>query len=163
NFHFYDEWTTYFSPVYSIYDHWWADPATGKDCLLRWKVYVFFTPRDASTTALTSFVFASSQYPSLLSDNPLVRWLLLRQADYEIRKDIRIIESLADQSADLVGMKLSRFDKALALNRQRIDRIYRGLNSVCRSAAGPELPQPGSPTAVVHHDQRAGEMFDRHA
>src|SRR4029077_14552221 len=104
NFHFYDEWTTYFSPVYSIYDHWWADPATGKDCLLRWKVYVFFTPRDGSTTALTSFVFASSQYPSLLSDNPLVRWLLVREADYGFRQDIRIFVSLVYLCADLGGL-----------------------------------------------------------
>jgi phenylpropionate dioxygenase-like ring-hydroxylating dioxygenase large terminal subunit len=136
SFHFYDEWTTFFSPVYSVYDHWWADPATGQQCAFRWKVYVFFTPRDKSSTALTSFVFATSQYPSLLSNNALVRRIFLREADYEIRQDIRIIEALADQSADLVGMKLSRFDKALALNRQRIDQIYRGHESECQSAAG---------------------------
>lgn len=54
------------------------------------------------------------------------RWLLRREADYEMRRDIRIVESLADQRADLTGMKLSRFDKALALNRERIHGVYRG-------------------------------------
>lgn len=133
-FQFYDDWTTHFSPVYSVFDHWWAEPATGRESLFRWKVSVFFTPRDAATTALTSFVFAASRYPAWLSDTAWVRWLLLREADYEIRQDIRIVEALADQSADLAGMKLSRFDKALALNRLRIDGIYRGLDGPCVSA-----------------------------
>jgi hypothetical protein len=55
----------------------------------------------------------------------LVRWLLRRKIDHEIRLDRRILEGLADQRADLEGMKLSRFDKVLALNRERINRIYR--------------------------------------
>jgi hypothetical protein len=53
--------------------------------------------------------------------------LLRRKIDHEIRLDVRVLEGLADQSADIEGMKLSRFDKVLALNRERINRIYRGL------------------------------------
>jgi vanillate O-demethylase monooxygenase subunit len=139
SFHFYDEWTTYFSPVYSVYDHWWVDPATGKSCRFRWRAYVFFTPRDESNTGLTTFVYASSDYAGLVSNNPLVRWLLLREANYEIGQDIRVIQGLADQSTDLEGAKLSRFDKALIVNRQHINRIYRGLNSDMTKVA-PELP-----------------------
>jgi hypothetical protein len=55
------------------------------------------------------------------------RWLLRRKIDHEIRLDMRILEGLADQSADIEGMKLSRFDKVLALNRERINRVYRGI------------------------------------
>src|SRR5262249_2447520 len=29
-YEFRDDWTTFFSPVYSIYDHWFEDPLTGK-------------------------------------------------------------------------------------------------------------------------------------
>ena len=49
-----------------------------------------------------------------------------RKLDHEIRLDVRILEGLASQSTRLEGMKLSRFDKVLGLNRERIERIYRG-------------------------------------
>jgi phenylpropionate dioxygenase-like ring-hydroxylating dioxygenase large terminal subunit len=127
NYLFYDEWTTYFSPVYSVYDHWWADPATGKENMVRWKLFIFFTPRDESATLLTTFVFTKSRYPGPAGCMRLVRWLLRRKIDHEIRLDRRILEGLADQSADIEGMKLSRFDKVLALNRERINRVYRQL------------------------------------
>jgi phenylpropionate dioxygenase-like ring-hydroxylating dioxygenase large terminal subunit len=129
NYLFYDNWTTYFSPVYSIYDHWWADPATGKEGMVRWKLLIFFTPRDESKTLLTTFVFTKSHYPGPAGGMRAVRWLLRRKIDHEIRLDVRILEGLADQRGDIEGMKLSRFDKVLALNRERIDRVYRGLSS----------------------------------
>jgi hypothetical protein len=39
---------------------------------------------------------------------------------------VRILEGLADKSTAIDGMKLSRFDRVLGLNRERIERIYRG-------------------------------------
>jgi hypothetical protein len=68
-----------------------------------------------------------------------VRGFLRRKIDLEIRLDVRILEGLADQSPDMEGMKLSRFDKALMLNRERIDKIYRGKpepNRVLKLASG---------------------------
>ena len=55
----------------------------------------------------------------------LFKWLMRRKLDYEIQLDVKILEGLADQSADLEGMKLSRFDKVLGLNRERIEKVYR--------------------------------------
>jgi phenylpropionate dioxygenase-like ring-hydroxylating dioxygenase large terminal subunit len=126
---FYDDWTTYFSPVYSVCNHWWADPTTGKENLVQWKLFIFFTPRDESTTLVTTFVFTKSAYPGPAGGMRLVRWLLRRKIDHEIRLDMRILEGLADLNADIEGLKLSRFDKALALNRERINRVYRGLGT----------------------------------
>jgi len=140
---FYDDWTTYFSPVYSVYDHWWADPATGKEGMVRWRLIIFFTPRDDRTTALTTFVFTKSRYPGPAGCMRLARWLLRRKIDHEINLDKRILEGLADQSASIEGMKLSRFDKVLALNRERINRIYRGQQpqppAVCPPAEMPSI------------------------
>ena len=126
NYLFHDDWTTYFSPVYSVYNHWWADPTTGKESLVRWKLFIFFTPRDERTTLLSTFVFTRSRYPGPAGCMRPLRWLLRRKIDHEIRLDQRILENLADQRPDLEGLKLSRFDKVLALNRERINRIYRG-------------------------------------
>src|SRR5262249_28683636 len=73
---FYDDWTTYFSPVYSVYDHWWADPVTGKENMVRWKLFIFFTPRDERTTLLTTFAFTKSRYPGTAGGLRLFRWFL---------------------------------------------------------------------------------------
>jgi hypothetical protein len=126
--------------------NWWADPATGKENLVRWKLFIFFTPRDESTTLLTTFLFTKSRYPGPAGCMRAVRWLLRRKIDHEIRLDMRILEGLADQSADIEGMKLSRFDKVLALNRERINRVYRGIEPNPWPACGDRInraPMPG--------------------
>jgi phenylpropionate dioxygenase-like ring-hydroxylating dioxygenase large terminal subunit len=124
---FHDDWTTYFSPVYSVYDHWWADPAGKSEGLARWRLYIFFSPADADTTVLTTFAFIRHRYyPFPQSWAGLFGWLMRFMLDREIRLDVRILENLADKSPGVEGMKLSRFDKVLGLNRERIERVYRG-------------------------------------
>jgi phenylpropionate dioxygenase-like ring-hydroxylating dioxygenase large terminal subunit len=130
HYEFNDDWTTFFSPVYSVYDHWWADPVTGRDSRVRWRLYIFFTPLDERATRITTFAFMKSRYWASNFVLWLGKWLMRMKLDYEIRLDIRILEGLADQRADLEGMKLSRFDKVLGLNRERIVRVYHGRTSI---------------------------------
>ena len=47
---------------------------------------------------------------------------------YEIAQDAKMIDQLADKSTSIEGMKLSRFDRPLAMHRDRIERVYRGSN-----------------------------------
>lgn len=125
---FNDDWTTYFSPVYSIYDHWWSDPVTGRESLVKWRLFIFFSPEDADTTAITTFVFTKSRYPiGRHGGIGLFGWLLRKKISHEIDLDVRILEALADKNPSIEGMKLSRFDRVLGLNRERIQRIYRGI------------------------------------
>ena len=56
---------------------------------------------------------------------------------------MRILEGLADKNPNIDGMKLSRFDKVLGLNRDRIERIYRN------HAAAPTREQD-RPVAEFH-------------
>lgn len=126
NYVFMDDWTTHFSPVYSVYDHWWQDPVSGKPSRVRWRLYIFFTPIDAEQTAIFTFAFTQSSYPGPAGGMRLFGWILRRQLDWEIQLDVRILEGLADKSTCIDGMKLSRFDRVLGLNRERIERIYRG-------------------------------------
>ncbi len=123
---FMDDWTTYFSPVYSVYDHWWQCPDTGKPSRVRWRLYIFFVPIDPCETAIHTFAFTKSSYPGPAGGVRLFAWLLKRQLNYEIQLDVRILEGLADKDTSIEGMKLSRFDKVLGLNRERIESIYRG-------------------------------------
>jgi phenylpropionate dioxygenase-like ring-hydroxylating dioxygenase large terminal subunit len=125
SYQFHDEWTTHFSPVYSVYDHWWADPDNGREGRVRWRLLIFFTPVDEQETAVMTFAYTRSSYPGSAGGVRLFGWLLVRMLDHEIRLDARILENLADKSPELTGMKLSRFDRVLGLNRERIERVYR--------------------------------------
>ncbi|MFO0966233.1 MAG: Rieske 2Fe-2S domain-containing protein [Gemmataceae bacterium] len=127
-YQFLDDWTTHFSPVYSVYDHWWADPETGKESRVKWRLYIFFIPVDEKECAIFTFAFTKSSYPGPAGGARLFKWLMRRRLDYEIQLDVNILEGLADQRTSIDGMKLSRFDKVLGLNRERIERIYRGKN-----------------------------------
>ena len=122
-------WTTYFSPVYMAIDHWWSDPATDRQAKARWRVYVFFTPIDASTTDVMTFAYAKSSWPGPAGALRLFRWLMRKHLAKEIGFDIAILNGLASYETGLEGMKLSRFDRVLGLNRERIERIYRSNGS----------------------------------
>jgi phenylpropionate dioxygenase-like ring-hydroxylating dioxygenase large terminal subunit len=123
---FIDDWATHFSPVYSIYDHSWIDPDTGEAGMVRWRIVIFFTPQDDETTAVTTLAFTKSSYPGRYGGVRLARPILSRLVEREVQLDIAMLENLADKNPSLEGMKLSRFDRALGLNRERIERVYRG-------------------------------------
>jgi phenylpropionate dioxygenase-like ring-hydroxylating dioxygenase large terminal subunit len=144
NYLFMDDWTTHFSPVYSVYDHWWQCPVTGRESMVRWRLYIFFIPADDQECMIFTFAFTKSRYPGPAGGARLFKWLMRRKLDYEVQLDVRILEGLADKTTAIDGMKLSRFDKVLGLNRERIERIYRG-NGTCTepsAAKGPAFQPP---------------------
>jgi phenylpropionate dioxygenase-like ring-hydroxylating dioxygenase large terminal subunit len=124
---FNDTWTTYFSPCYSVYDHSWYNPINGKEAWVKWRVFVFFIPIDDKHTRVSALTYANSKWP-VWPDGGLwvFRGLMRRKVIREIEQDVSILKGLSSLDPSLEGMKLSRFDKALGLNRERIERIYRG-------------------------------------
>jgi hypothetical protein len=54
-----------------------------------------------------------------------------KHIDREIRLDANVLAGLASYETGIDGLKLSRFDRVLGLNRERIERLYRG----CRGRA----------------------------
>lgn len=123
---FHDHWTTRFSPVHSVFDHWWTGPDESRERMVRWRIYIFFVPQDEKTTRIFSLAFAKSRYPGPAGGLRLVRRLFRRELDKEIRADVSMLYHLADYDTGIEGLKLSRFDKVLGLTRERINRIYRG-------------------------------------
>jgi phenylpropionate dioxygenase-like ring-hydroxylating dioxygenase large terminal subunit len=126
HYQFHDDWTTHFSPVYSVYDHWWSDPTTRREGRVRWRLYIFFTPRDQYETAVITFAYTKSRYPGPKGCARLFRRFFRRMLDHEIRLDRKVLENMAELDPSIEGLKLSRFDRVLGLNRERIERIYRG-------------------------------------
>ena len=123
---FHDHWTTRFSPVYSVFEHWWTGPDESRERMARWRIFIFFVPQDEKTTRIFSLAYAKSRYPGPAGGLRLVRWLFRRELDKEIRSDVAMLHHLADYNTSIEGLKLSRFDKVLGLTRERISRIYRG-------------------------------------
>lgn len=123
---FTDDWVTYFSPVYTVYEQFWNDPKSGAERRDRYRIYVFFNPLDDERTELVVFAYLRAASRArrffIQATRPLLSWIV----HIEVVCDVRMLESLADKSPDLEGMKLSRFDRVLGLNRERIARIYRG-------------------------------------
>jgi phenylpropionate dioxygenase-like ring-hydroxylating dioxygenase large terminal subunit len=123
---FHDDWTTYFSPLYSVYDHWWTSPDESREAMVRWRLYLFFVPIDEMTTRLITVAYAKSRYPGPAGGLRLARRLFRREIDREVTADVKILRHLADYDTGIAGLKLSRFDKVLGLTRERIDTVYRG-------------------------------------
>jgi hypothetical protein len=123
---FHDHWTTRFSTVHSVFEHWWTSSDETRERMARWRIYIFFVPQDDKTTRIFSLAYAKSRYPGPAGGLRLVRSLFRRELDREIRSDVSMLYHLADYSTDIEGLKLSRFDKVLGLTRERINRIYRG-------------------------------------
>ena len=120
---FIDDWTVRFSPVHIVYDQSWRDPNTREARRDRLHLGVFFTPIDRDETRL--FTIITSNRPASALDlvlRPLVRALV----EVEVRLDRRRVERLADQSPELRGTRLGRFDAPLRELRKRIESIYRG-------------------------------------
>jgi phenylpropionate dioxygenase-like ring-hydroxylating dioxygenase large terminal subunit len=125
---FHDAWTTRFSPVYSVFDHWWTSPDGARESMVRWRLYIFFVPQDEKTTRVFSVTFAKSRWRA----GPVgglrpFRWFMRREVDREVRADVAMLYNLAEYDTSIEGLKLSRFDKVLGLTRERIARIYRGV------------------------------------
>jgi phenylpropionate dioxygenase-like ring-hydroxylating dioxygenase large terminal subunit len=137
---FHDDWTTYFSPVYSVFDHWWTSPDGGRESMIRWRLYIFFYPIDPTRTAVVSFVYAKSKYPGPTGGLRLARPLFRMEVDREIRQDIAMLKHMGSLETGIEGLKLSRFDKVLGLTRERIARVYRGTTPAAQPQANGRYP-----------------------
>jgi len=133
---FHDDWTTYFSPLYSVYDHWWTSPDGTRERMVRWRLYLFFVPIDEKRTRLISVTYAKSRYPGPAGGLRLVRGIFRRELDREVTADVNMLQHLADYDTSIAGLKLSRFDKVLGLTRERIDTLYRGRSPLALRTVG---------------------------
>lgn len=124
---FVDDWTTHFDPVYAVYDQYWRDAKTDREIGVRWRNIVFFSPIDERSTTLATFAFFVTPADFGWRNWILYKPAMLKLVDREVRLDMAMLDRLADKRPDIQGLKLSRFDKVLALHRERIERIYRGL------------------------------------
>ena len=103
--------------------------------MMRYRVHQFFVPVDVNETAMMTFTYGLARYPAPRGGGiGLLKGYVLRKSKEEIDADIWLTENLADKSPDIEGMKLSRFDRALGLNRDRLKKIYYAQKNECRGS-----------------------------
>jgi vanillate O-demethylase monooxygenase subunit len=132
NVDFTSEWNTYFSPVHLVIDHVLTDRDSGEKAMFQYRAFVLFNQIDAENTSIFSVLFAHSRYSEWKYSMPtgglrLVRPFVRHHAIAEVELDCVKLRDLADKQPNLDGLHLSRFDRLLILNRDRINRIYRGI------------------------------------
>ena len=123
---FHSNYTFRFDPPQSSVSHYWTDPETGRERMSKYHLFHFFVPEDARNTQIVTFGFFQSRWPLFPRIGQYFSWFVRRKIRATVDEDALILENLADNSTNLEGMKLSRFDRVLGLTRERIHRIYYG-------------------------------------
>jgi vanillate O-demethylase monooxygenase subunit len=121
---FIDDWSTYFSPIYSVYDQYWEDSKTNQKRKSALRIYVFFIPESKTRTKLITFTYMKYNKWGNFGLNLFIKPIMSYIVDLEVKKDKTILEKMKNQETTLSGCKLSKFDKALGLNRSRIQKVY---------------------------------------
>jgi phenylpropionate dioxygenase-like ring-hydroxylating dioxygenase large terminal subunit len=123
---FVDDWTTYFSPVHSVYDQYWIDPKTRARVGEALRIAVFYNPLSRDHTELFAFAWAQAMPWGRWGLNALLLPVSRVFVELEVLLDCRALSRLADKRPSLEGNRLGRFDKGLMATRDRIERLYRG-------------------------------------
>ncbi|MCX7997629.1 MAG: Rieske 2Fe-2S domain-containing protein [Leptospiraceae bacterium] len=124
---FIDDWITFFSPIYSVYDQYWLDSRTRNERHDKLRIYVFFVPVDSHTTRIFAYTFMKYHLTGNFGLNIFVKPAMTWIVEKEVSLDKNMIEKIQNQEISLKGTKLTRFDKALGPNRSRIQKIYYGI------------------------------------
>ncbi len=125
NIRWYIEGETHFSPVYTIGEYRWQTIETGKYSPVQVINAHLLTPLSREETRVFTLSYMRVEkggFPWLL---PIVRLFMRRQYINEVNEDQRMLNGLCDKSTELSGLKLSRFDRVLGLNRKCIAALYR--------------------------------------
>lgn len=124
---FVDDWKTFFSPVYTVYEQYWiGQNQDEREYKLR--IYVFFNPINSSRTDLKAFTFFHYSQWGNMGLNLLIKPFLTKIIRLEIERDKKALETIEDKNPSVQGMKLTRFDRSLGPNRMRLKKIYRKEN-----------------------------------
>jgi vanillate O-demethylase monooxygenase subunit len=123
---FVDDWTTYFSPVHTVYDQYWVDATTRERVSDMIRIAVFFNPISPDETELFTFVHSDAAPWRRAGLNAVLYPFTRALVEVEVRRDTRMLSRLADKRPALEGNRLGRFDKGLVAARMRIESIYRG-------------------------------------
>lgn len=123
---FRDNWVTRFGPLYNFHEHEWLHPRTGEPCWFSMKIANLFAPAGPGRTIATLLVYAKTRWPGQRFWLALARPILRHVIEAEVRRDVWMLNNLREKNEELPGMKLSRFDKALAPTRDRMKALYLG-------------------------------------
>jgi hypothetical protein len=110
--------------VHTVYTFGWKDPRSGNDRPITTRAAVFLVPETANRTRIDMFLFLKIA-PSIYRRFGRVMYALARHiSGMELKRDVRLIESVADGPRSLDQMRLTRFDHAVIHNRKLLRSVY---------------------------------------
>lgn len=133
---------THYSPVYTYGDYHWVDSQTDRRSGVTVRNVHLLTPIDDERTMVFTLGYMRLARPALNWLLPIVALFMRRSYQLEVDEDKRMIDNLADKDPCLAGLKLSRFDRVLGANRERIARIYRREPPAERPTPNHTTPEP---------------------
>ncbi len=125
---FIDDWITYFSPIYCVYNQYWLDSKNKSERYDKLRIYVFFVPVNENITRIFVYTFMKYKLTGNFGFNIFVKPAMTWIVEKEVSLDKNIIEKIQDKNISLKGTKLTHFDKALGVNRSKIQKVYCGLS-----------------------------------
>jgi len=128
--YFIDDWTSFFSPIYTVYEQYWTNGNSEQDRPVKLRIFVFFNPITKDKTGVFTFTYMKYNKLGNLGLNLLIKPIMKQIVKLEVSLDKKMIESIASKETSLKGTRLGRFDKALGPNRNKIEKIYRGNQSI---------------------------------
>ena len=121
---FQSDYTFRFDPPRSSVTHYWTNPRTGRERMVKYHLYHYFVPVDAAHSMVITFGHLHSRWPGLNWAARRMGWFVRKKIRSTIDEDAWLLKNMADYDTDIAGMKLSRFDRVLGLTRERLERIY---------------------------------------
>jgi phenylpropionate dioxygenase-like ring-hydroxylating dioxygenase large terminal subunit len=123
---FHSDYTFTFDPPRAAVTHYWTDPRSGRERLVKYRVIHYFVPEDDRHTCIATFAYLSVSWPVVRHLAAYLGPIFRRKLRQTLEEDAFLLENLADQSTSIEGMKLGRFDPILGMTRQRLQRVYYG-------------------------------------
>jgi phenylpropionate dioxygenase-like ring-hydroxylating dioxygenase large terminal subunit len=114
------EWETAFAPPSTVWRWGWLDPRTGSSCGRRFKAVAYFNAISPCITQLVTFYYWSAHPFDRVGFAHLALPFMRLATDYELGRDIALIEGLAGNGTGIPPNGISRFDRPLVEQRRML-------------------------------------------
>lgn len=120
---FLSKWKTYYEPLCADFEWWWEDPRTHEDRGLHFREITYFLGNGAAKSRLVAHYYWTRPNRGRMGLDRLICALARLAIQYEIYRDVRLVENVLPANSTLDRCILGRFDQALVHHRRRLAKL----------------------------------------